>query len=216
MPPLSLARSSLCLALLTHLLSSPALAGQSARDSSTPSSPVAATSRRGDQGVFVAYELSEMITNRFRNFAIEGGYQVSPRYRIRGSALEVDLTERDLAGWWSASVEGKGVKGYFRAYELNVDRFLTRTWYVSANLGYIGNTFQHVTLPDRIHNDTFVAGLGFGYSRPNLFGVRHLYFDFTNPVRYYFTPIPESRLGAATVRAHTIVPNTWFFVGYKR
>ncbi len=87
---------------------------------------------------------------------------------------------------------------------------------MSANVGYIANTFEHVTLPDRLQNRTMTAGLGVGYSRTGLFGVRHLCLDVTNPVRYYVHRIPETRLGAATVRRHTVVPNTWVFIGYRR
>lgn len=112
-------------------------------------------------------------------------------------------------------MDGAGVRGYFRAYELNVDRFVGRGWYVSANAGYIANTFEHVTLPDRVANRTLTAGAGFGYSRTGLLGVKRLYFDFSNPVRYYVHGIAETRLGAATVRAHRIVPNTWAFIGYQ-
>lgn len=163
----------------------------------------------------MAYEVTEMAVNRFRHIAGEIGRRVGDRGRVRVSAFEVDLTERDLAGWWSASVDGAGVRGYFRAYELNVDRFVGRGWYVSANAGYIANTFEHVTLPDRVANRTLTAGAGFGYSRTGLFGVKRLYFDFSNPVRYYVHGIAETRLGAATVRAHRIVPNTWAFIGYQ-
>jgi hypothetical protein len=46
--------------------------------------------------------------------------------------------------------------------------------------------------------------------------VRHLFVDITNPVRYYVHGIRETRLGAATVRRHTVVPNTWVFIGYRR
>jgi hypothetical protein len=182
------------------------------RDNPTPPTPPLSSER----GVFAAYEITEMATNRFRNFAGETGYRFNAKYRIRASILEVDLTERDLAGWWSASVDGKGVEGYFRAYEFHADRFLSRGWYLSANVGYIANTFQHVTLPDRLENKTMTAGVGIGYSRAGLFGVEHLFLDVTNPVRYYFNGIAETRLGSATVRAHTVVPNTWIFVGYKR
>jgi hypothetical protein len=71
------------------------------------------------------------------------------------------------------------------------------------------------TLPGRIWNETPAAGIGIGYSRANLFGIRPLHIDFTMPVRYYFNGIEETKLGDATVRAHKIVPNTWLFIGYK-
>lgn len=168
-----------------------------------------------DGRAFVGYELTEMSMNRFRHFAGEAGYRFGPRYRLRVSVMEVDVTERDLAGWWSASVDGPGVRGYFRAYELHADRFLGRSWYVGGNLGYIANTFEHVTLPVRLANRTLTAGVGAGYSHAGLFGVRRLYLDVSMPIRFYFDGIEETPLGAATVRAHRVVPNTWIFVGYR-
>jgi hypothetical protein len=174
--------------------------------------PARASSR--EAGAFVAYEITEMSMNRFRNFAGEAGYRFGSKYRLRVSVMEVDVTERDLAGWWSASVEGKGVEGYLRAYEAHADRFLTKSWYVGGNVGYIANTFEHVTLPDRLTNRTMTAGIGVGYSRADLFGVKHLHFDISMPIRFYFNEIEETKLGAATVRAHKVVPNTWIFVGY--
>lgn len=156
-----------------------------------------------------------MPVNRFRNFAGELRYRFGDRHQVRLSVMEVDVSERDLAGWWSASVRGEGVKGYFRAYELHADRFFRGNWYVSANAGYIANTFELVTLRDRLRNRTPTAGVGIGYSRSNVFGVKGLSVDFTNPIRYYFDDIKETRLGSATVRAHKFVPNTWLFVGFK-
>jgi hypothetical protein len=166
------------------------------------------------RGLFLGYELTEMSMNRFRNFAGEAGYRFGPRYRLRLSAMEVDVTERDLAGWWSAAVDGRGVRGYLRAYELHGDRFLTRSWYVGANAGYIANSFEHVTLAQRLDNRTLTAGIGVGYSRSDLFGVRHLQLDVSMPIRYYFDDIAETHLGSARVRAHKVVPNTWVFLGY--
>jgi hypothetical protein len=156
-----------------------------------------------------------MSINGFRNFAGEARYRFGGRHQVRLSVMEVSVTERDLAGWWSAAVSGKGVKGYFRAYEVHADRFFRGHWYLSANAGYIANTFEHVTLPERLTNRTPTAGIGIGYARTNVFGVRGLSINFTNPVRYYFHEIKETKLGAATVRVHKFVPNTWLFVGFR-
>lgn len=187
------------------------VSGDRETDPGTRLTPAASSER----GLVLAYEVTEMSVNRFRNFAGELRYRFGDRHQVRLSVMEVDVSERDLAGWWSASVRGEGVKGYFRAYELHADRFFKGNWYVSANAGYIANKFERVTLDDRLQNRTPTAGVGVGYARSNLFGVKGLSINFTNPVRYYFHEIKETRLGSATVRAHKLVPNTWLFVGFK-
>jgi len=167
------------------------------------------------RGAFAAYEITEMSMNRFRNFAGEVGYRFGPRYQLRFSVMEVNVTEHDLAGWWSASVDGKGVQGYFRAYEVHADRFWKKGWHAGLNAGYIANSFETVSLSDHLSNRTTTLGVGIGYAHANLFGVPHLYFEFSNPIRFYFDDIPETRLGMATVRPHKVVPNTWLFLGYR-
>lgn len=188
----------------------------------TPDSPpaqpraAATTQPATDRGVFVGYETLEMSMNRFKHFAGEIGYRFGATHQLRLSIMEVDLTERHLASKWeSAAVEGRGVKGYFRGYELHADRFFRGNWYLSANVGYYADTYEHVTLPERVHSRTMTIGTGIGYSRANLFGVPHLTLNFSNPVRFYFNGIKQTTLGEATVRRHKIVPNTWLFLGYR-
>lgn len=179
-----------------------------------PVSAAAQTSADGDRGAFVAYEITEMAMNYFRHFAGEAGFRFG-RNQVRLSVVEVVVSERDLAGWWSAAVDGAGVEGYLRGYELHADRFFKGNWYVSVNAGYYANEFKHVTLPERIWNETLTAGIGIGYSRANLFGIKRLHLDFTMPIRYYFDGIEETMLGEATVNTHKVVPNTWVFIGYR-
>jgi len=167
------------------------------------------------RGAFVSYEVTEMAVNGFRNFAGEVGFRFGPKHEVRLSVMEVAVSERDLAGWWSAAVAGRGVRGYLRVYEVSVDRFFRGNWYLSANAGYFANEFRHVTLPEKIWNETLASGIGIGYARADLFGVRHLHINLTMPVRYYFNGIAETKLGDATVRTHRVVPNTWLFIGYK-
>lgn len=168
-----------------------------------------------ERGAFAAYEITEMGMNNFRHFAGEVGFRFGPKHQLRLSVMEVAVTERDLAGWWSAAVDGKGVRGYLRGYELHADRFFHGHWYVSANAGYYANEFRHITLPQRIWNETLTAGVGIGYTKPNLFGIEHLHLDFTMPIRYYFDGIEETKLGSATVNVHKVVPNSWVFIGYR-
>jgi hypothetical protein len=180
-----------------------------------PQSLRAQTASPDARGAFLSYEISEMAMNNFSHFAGEAGFRFNPKHQLRLSVMEVAVSERDLAGWWSAAVDGRGVEGYLRVYELSVDRFFRGNWYVSANTGYFANEFHHMSLPQRLWNETLTAGIAIGYSRANVFGVRPLHIDFTMPVRYYFNGIEETKLGDATVRVHRIVPNTWLFIGYK-
>lgn len=166
------------------------------------------------RGAFVSYEISEMAMNNFRHFAGEAGFRFDQRRQVRLTVMEVAVTERDLAGWWSAAVDGEGVEGYLRVYEISADRFVRGNWYLGVNAGYAANEFRLVTGPDRIRNETVTAGMAVGYSRANAFGVQPLHINLTMPVRVYFNGIAETRLGTATVRAHKVVPNTWLFIGY--
>ena len=175
----------------------------------------AQTAQLEPRGAFVSYEITEMVVNYFRYFGGEVGFRFDQKHQVRLTVMEVVVSERDLAGWWSAAVEGKGVEGYLRVYEISVDRFFGGNWYAGANAGYIANEFRHVTLPQRIWNETPTIGIAIGYSRANVFGIRHLHINFTMPVRFYFNGIEETKLGDATVRTHKIVPNTWLFIGYK-
>ncbi|MCL4821066.1 MAG: hypothetical protein KJ067_18165 [Vicinamibacteria bacterium] len=170
---------------------------------------------RTERGAFVAYELTEMAMNGFRNFAGEVGFRFGPRSQVRLSVMEVRVSERDLAGWWSAAVDGPGVEGYLRAYEVEADRFFKGNWYAGLNAGFVANRFSHVRLPERLSHRTATAGVTLGYSRAGLFGWRRLHLDVAMPMRLYLDGIAETRLGDATVRAHKIVPNTWVFVGYR-
>ncbi|MCG3158469.1 MAG: hypothetical protein DKINENOH_05113 [bacterium] len=180
-----------------------------------PVSLGAQTAQLQPRGAFASYEITEMAVNNFRNFAGEAGFRFDQKHQVRLTVMEVAVSERDLAGWWSAAVEGKGVEGYLRVYEMSVDRFFGGNWYYGANAGYIANEFRHVTLLQRIWNETLTAGIAIGYSRANLFGIRRLHINLTMPVRFYFNGIEETKLGDATVRTHKIVPNTWLFIGYK-
>ncbi len=166
------------------------------------------------RGGFVGYEVSEMAMNGFRHFAGEAGIRLNRRHQIRLTVMEVVVSERDLAGWWSAAVDGEGVAGYLRAYELSADRFFHGNWYAGINAGYIANEFRHVTLDERIWHETVTAGVAVGYARANVFGVRRVHINFTMPARIYLDDIDETQLGQATVRAHRVVPNTWLFIGY--
>jgi hypothetical protein len=177
--------------------------------------PSSLFAQSGNRGPFVAYEITEMGMNNFRHFAGEAGFRFGTRYQARLSVMEVAVTERDLAGWWSAAVDGRDVHGYLRGYELHIDRFFKGHWYASANAGYYANEFRHARLDRRIWNETLTAGVGIGYSRTNFLGVKHLLLDVTLPIRYYFDGIDETRLGDATVNAHKFVPNSWIFLGYR-
>ena len=80
---------------------------------------------------------------------------------------------------------------------------------------YYADTYEHTELPVQVENETLTAGFGLGYSRPNLFGMKHLHINFALPVRYYFDGIEETKLGDATVREHFVVNNMWLFLGYR-
>ncbi len=168
------------------------------------------------RGYFVAYETLEMAMNNFQHFAGEIGYRFNQKNQMRMTIMEVKLTERHLSsGWEAGAVDGNDVEGYFRGYEMHYDRFIFKHWYVSANLGYYNDEYNHTKLEEGLENKTVTIGTGIGYTRNHLFGIKHFYLNFSIPVRYYFNHIEKTKLGETTIRPHVIVNNMWLFLGYK-
>ncbi len=166
---------------------------------------------------FLGYETLEMTMNKFQNFAGEVGYRINPRHQVRLAIGEIKLTERHLSSdWEAAAVDGDNVEGYFRIYELNYDRFFgkRKLFYVSGSAGYVNDKYKHLISDRRIDNHTATVGLGVGFQKMNLFGIRHLYINASIPFRYYFNDIPEQQWGDTTIEKHQFVNNIWFFVGY--
>ena len=175
-----------------------------------------AFSQTPEGGHFGAYETLEMGMNNFKYFAGEIGYRFNQKYQVRMTIMEVKLTERHLSsGWGAAAVDGNDVEGYFRGYEMHFDRFISKHWYVGANLGYYNDEYSHTVLDESLENKTLTAGIGIGYTRNHLFGIKHLYLNLAMPVRYYFNHIAETKLGETTIKPHIVVNNLWLFLGYK-
>lgn len=169
-----------------------------------------------EKGNFIGYETLEMAMNKFQYFAGEIGYRFDKKNQVRLSIMEVKLTERHLSSKYeAAAIDGENVEGYFRGYEVHYDRFFSKHWYISANIGYYNDTYEHTILNEKVENETLTVGPGIGYKRSNLFGIKHLYLNFSIPVRFYFNKIAETKLGDTTVREHIIVNNIWLFLGYQ-
>jgi hypothetical protein len=167
-----------------------------------------------NEGMSIGYELLEMAMNGFQYFAGEVGYAFDDRHRLRLTAMEVKLTERHLSSEYeAAAIDGEGVTGYLRAYELHYQRRMWRGLYLSGAIGYTRDRYKHEESGDELINHTPTVGLGVGYRWKNPLSVPHLYVDLAVPVRYYINPIDETQLGDATVRPHVVVNNIWLFIG---
>ncbi len=167
---------------------------------------------------FIGYETLEMTMNEFQNFAGEVGYRINPKNQIRLAIGEIKLTERHLSSdWEAAAVDGDDVEGYFRIYELNYDRFFgkRKLFYFSGSAGYVNDKYEHLISDRSINNHTATVGLGVGFQKMNLFGIKHLYINASIPFRYYFNDIPEQQWDETTIEKHKFVNNLWFFVGYN-
>jgi hypothetical protein len=161
-----------------------------------------------DRGFFVGYETLEMAMNEFTNFAGEVGYRLDEKSRVRLTIMEVSLTERHLSSSWeAAAVDGSDVEGYFRGYEMHYDRFFKRRFYVSANIGYYNDLYEHTKLDEEVENTSVTLGSGLGFQQSQLFGVDHLYLNFSIPVRFYFSKLEETKLGDTKIREHIVVNN---------
>jgi Protein of unknown function, DUF481 len=166
---------------------------------------------------FAGYEILEMSMNNFKNFAGEIGYRFDSNNEVRLVIMDVNLTERHLSNKYQAhATDNKGnVKGFFKRYEVNYDRFFSQHWYYMANVGWSHDHYQHVLLDENVDNKTTTIGSGIGYKYTNPLGINHLYVNLSYPVRYFFHPIRETKLGDTTVRKHIIVDNLWLFIGYE-
>lgn len=165
---------------------------------------------------FGGYELFEMVSNDFDNFAGEIGYGKHGKNAIRLTIMEVDLKERHLSNKYMAyAVDGDNVKGYLRGYEINYDLFFTPNWYYSLNIGYYNDVYKHTILDEKIDNHTATVGFGVGYRHQNLFDLDGVYLNFNMPFRYYFNHIEETKMGDTTIRPHIFVNNIWLFIGYE-
>ncbi len=166
---------------------------------------------------FIGYETLEMAMNKFQNFAGEVGYRIDDKNQIRLMIGEVNLTEAHLSSSWQAvAVDGDNVSGYFRIYELNYDRFFgkRKNWYYSGSVAYVHDKYDHLISDNMIDNKSATVGVGFGYQKMNLFGVKHLYLNAAFPFRYYFNDIPRQQWGETKILEHKFVNNIWFFIGY--
>lgn len=165
---------------------------------------------------FASYEIMEMAANRFQYFAGDVGVRLSPRSQLRLVVMEVNLTESHLSDdFWARIVEGNGVKGYMRGYELSYDRFLGRGFYVMANAGYIRMSFEQVDTGTSYRNATLSLGSGIGYRIRNLFGIKGLFINPSIPIRYFFNPVDRTPLGTGTVQEIRVAPSVWTFIGFE-
>lgn len=163
---------------------------------------------------FIAFEIFELSQNNFKNFAGEIGHKFNEKHQARLTIMDVELTERHLSSVEAAAIDGSNVEGIFRGYEINYDRYFTKSWYVSLNAGHYTDIYQHQILRDqRLKNETFTIGTGVGYLKQNPIGLKNAYLNFNVPLRYYFDSIDETSLGDTRVREHLIVNNFWLFLG---
>ena len=166
-------------------------------------------------GIFVGYELMEMSQNEYKNFAGEIGVRTSKDHQFRLAYMDVVLTERHLANKnESTAVEGGNVEGTFRLYELNFDSYFgSSSWYWSLSAGKEHTMYRHMILGTKAELNSYTIGSGFGYYTSRFLWIDGLMFNFSYPVRYFFSPLRETTLGNTTVRDHIIVNNIWIFIG---
>jgi len=169
-----------------------------------------------DRRFFAGYELFEMSMNNFKNFAGEVGYKLDDNSEAKLVVMNVSLTERHLSNKYEAhATDNKGnVDGRFKGYELSYDRFFTQRWYYMVSAGWFHYYYQHTILGSSTETKSLALGTGIGYKYPNLLGVENLYLNFSYPVRYYFNPLKETKLGNTLVHEHKLVNNLWLFIGY--
>lgn len=169
---------------------------------------------RSELGIFVAYDLGEMIFNKFQNFAGELGCFLPDRSLIRFVHMNVKLSEEHLSSDFAQAVHGSDVEGHFLGYELFYSYPVYHNFYVGVSVGYYENSYWHLKLEEEIKHQSPSIGMQLSYRRPGLLGIDGLYYDFTIPIRYYLFPMEEKPLGDTIISDHIIENNIWFFIGY--
>ena len=157
-----------------------------------------------------------MGANRFQYFAGDIGFRLSDKSQLRFVVMEVNLTESHLSDdFWAQIIDGEGVTGYMRGYELNYDRFVWRGLYYMINIGYIDMEFESVDLPLRYRNKTFSIGSGIGYRIDLPIFDNRFFINPSIPIRFLTSPFEERNLGSGTVQAFDIAPSVWVFMGFR-
>lgn len=164
---------------------------------------------------FIAYDLGEMAFNKFQNFSGELGVKFSNQHMLRFVYSNVKLTEGHLSSDFAKAVDGDNIEGLHKSYELIYDIPIYKYFYMGAIGGYINDNYNHTILDESVSNNTVAFGGTFSYRETNIFKVKGLYYNFSVPIRYYLSPLEETRLGESVVNKHLIENSIWFFIGYE-
>ena len=165
--------------------------------------------------LFIGYETIGKALNNSKYFTLEVGSRFAEKNQIRLIITETKLGERQLFSKQEIkSTDGAKVEGYSWGYELNYDRFLTRSFYLSASIGYYEDIYRH-TSNERYDNRSFTIGSGVGFRKNNFLEIDHLYYNFSIPVRFYLNEIDVIEFGDTIIKQHQIVNNIWLFFGYE-
>lgn len=163
-----------------------------------------------------SYEILEMSVNNFRYFAGDVAYTLSEHQQLRFVVMEVALSERHLADdVWSKIAEGPNLTGYMRGYEITLDHFVTKRFYVMLNAAFIHLDFEHMVTKQQYRNDTFSLGTGFGYKWNLPILNERIFINPSIPIRYFFNPVEETIMGTSKINAITLAPSVWLFIGYE-
>lgn len=163
-----------------------------------------------------SYEILEMSVNNFRYFAGDIAYALNDHEQLRFVVMEVALSERHLADdVWSKIAEGPDLTGYMRGYEITLDHFVTRRFYVMLNAAFIHLDFEHRQTKQQYRNDTFSLGTGFGYKWNLPILNERIFINPSIPIRYFFNPVEETIMGTSKINSIALAPSVWLFIGYE-
>lgn len=165
---------------------------------------------------FIAYELGEAAFNNFQSLSGEIGIKFANNHLLRLTHMNVKLTESHLSTGFAGAVDGNDVEGKFFGFEAFYDfPVFLRGLYISPSLGFYKNEYSHLTLNEKLTNNSATIGLGIGYRETNLFRIKGLYFMVTFPMRTPLNPIDKTILGNTTVNSNVFSNNIWLFIGYE-
>ena len=164
---------------------------------------------------FVGYGLGEMAFNKFQNFSGEMGVKFQNHHMLRFVYNNIKATEEHLSSDFASVVDGNNVRGSIKSYDLIYSLPVYKSLKLGGIIGYANDYYEHTILDESVENFSLTIGVSPGFGQTDLFKIIGFYYYFEIPIRMYFNPLEETKLGDSVVNRHFIMNNIWFFIGYQ-
>jgi len=169
-----------------------------------------------DHKAFIGLETLVMVLNDYADIAGEIGYRINERIQVRFTLMDIEKTETHFVNSYrTKGIKGDDVQANYQGYELHLDLFLTKYFYLSGSTGFYKDSYKHLISDKKISNKSYTIGAGIGFRKCGILISDQLYFNLNIPIRYYFNNIEQVCLGNTTIECDEVINNIWFFIGYQ-